>query len=66
MELQPHQQRVVEERNALLEKIAKLEAFIVSNPQFQMLPSLEQSHLNMQNSIMRLYLNILNLRINNW
>jgi len=65
MELQPHQERVIEERNALQEKVNKLDVFLVGT-KFNTLSTLEQSHLLMQQSAMRMYLNILNLRINNW
>ena len=34
MELQPHQQRVVEEKRELDERLAKLVAFIENNPTF--------------------------------
>jgi len=60
--MQPHQQRVVEEKNELSEKLDKLETFeggqIYSN-----LPPAEQSRLARQLLIMKLYEQVLSERI---
>jgi hypothetical protein len=62
MELQPHQQRVVDEKRELDEKREKLGAFkhtIV----FEKLPWQEQERLNTQAHIMTMYSAILGERI---
>lgn len=62
MELQPHQQRVVDEKRELDEKREKLDAF-KSGPIFQTLPWDEQERLNTQAHIMTLYSAVLGRRI---
>lgn len=63
--MQPHQQRVVEEKAALDEKIEKLQAFIGSE-QFAQVDRREQSRLSHQHSIMADYSAILHSRIAAW
>lgn len=62
MNLQPHQQRVVEEKAALDEKIAKLAAF-GRTATFAALPADEQGRLNRQHSLMEQYSAVLGERI---
>ena len=59
----PHQQRVIDEKRDLDEKLGKLQAFIDSNPVFSGLPIEDQSHLKSQLSAMELYSSILADRI---
>lgn len=59
----PHQQRVIEEASELGEKIAKLNSFIYSNPQFKSIPKDEQSRLKRQKDVMGYYWDILQERI---
>lgn len=54
MTLQPHQQRVVDEKRELDEKREKLTAFY-STPVFHGLPESEQSRLLRQGAVMRTY-----------
>lgn len=58
----PHQQRVVDEKAELDEKLEKLIAFF-SNPIWATLPSDEQARLSRQSEVMREYSNILGERI---
>ena len=58
----PHQQRVVDEKNELDEKLTKLVAFF-SNPLWATLPSDEQARLSRQSEVMREYSDILGERI---
>jgi hypothetical protein len=60
--LQPHQQRVVEERNELIEKVTKLHAFTKTET-FNSLPDEEQSLLFKQEKEMKKYADILKQRI---
>jgi len=62
MELQPHQQRVVDEKRELDEKLAKLDAF-GRTPLFASLAAEEQGRLNRQHSIMEQYSAVLGERI---
>jgi hypothetical protein len=62
-QIPPHQQRVIDERNELEAKVAKLSDFIDSNPIFQSLSTHEQGLLRIQADLMRQYLSILNQRI---
>lgn len=64
--LAPFQMRVVEEREALEDKLAKLTAFIFSNPLFKDLPADEQFRLRLQQLTMNQYREILNERIANF
>jgi hypothetical protein len=61
--MQPHQQRVVEEKEALDVKIDALCAFIDENPIYQKLDIGEQGRLYAQVYAMRLYSEILQERI---
>lgn len=62
-QLQPHQQRVVDEQKELDAKIDKLKAFIMESPIFQKLPDAERSRLNQQYDVMVVYSRILGARI---
>ena len=62
MELQPHQQRVVDEKRELDEKLAKLDTFGRSEF-FKTLPEAEQGRLNRQHSLMEQYSAVLGERI---
>ena len=62
MELQPHQQRVVDEKAELDAKLAKLDAF-GRTEMFASLPPDEQGRLNRQHSIMEQYSAVLGERI---
>jgi hypothetical protein len=61
-DLQPHQQRVVTEREELADKLSKLSAFIVGSV-FASLPDAEQERLRRQAQIMDAYVNVLDERI---
>lgn len=61
--LQPHQQRVVNEKSELDEKISLLEVFINDNPIYKKLDDLEQDRLVRQLDVMKQYSNILEERI---
>jgi hypothetical protein len=63
MELQPHQQRVVDEKTELDKKANALSAFIGLNPIFDTLSPDEQDRLKEQNNVMRQYSEILGARI---
>lgn len=62
--LLPHQQRVVDEKNELFDKIQKLENFIEVSPIYKNLSLIEMEDLNDQMRFMKNYLNILKRRIN--
>lgn len=64
-QLQPHQQRVLAERNALNEDLTKLRAFIGTET-FQNLQETERNLLNEQEGCMSRFLNVLNRRLNLW
>lgn len=61
--MQAHQQRVVDEKRELADKLTKLNAFIGSKVYIG-LPEDEQFRLARQAGIMKDYLDILNDRIN--
>jgi hypothetical protein len=61
--MQPHQQRVVDEKKDLDEKINKLKAFIETNPTFKTLPDDERRRLGRQFDAMAEYSSILSQRI---
>lgn len=63
MELQPHQQRVVDEKTELDDKRTKLKAFIEGNAIFAGLPEEEKERLVRQHSCMTEYSEILGERI---
>ena len=60
--MQPHQQRVVEEKTELDEKIRKLGSFLTTS-MFKDLPGDEQTRLSSQWGIMMSYSRILGERI---
>jgi hypothetical protein len=60
--MQPHQQRVVDEKAHESEKLGKLEAFL-STPIYASLPPDEQARLVRQSLYMRLFVQVLSERI---
>ncbi len=60
--MQPHEQRVVDEKKELDEKLTKLTAFF-SGKIFSTLPLDEQERLKQQSEVMEKYSNILHERI---
>jgi hypothetical protein len=60
--MQPHQQRVVAEKDELVEKLTKLNAFI-GGATYDGLPADEQIRLSRQADIMKHYVDILNERV---
>lgn len=63
MELQPHQQRVVDEKDELDKKAMALSNFIGKSPVFETLDPAEQERLKEQNDVMWQYSEILGARI---
>jgi len=63
MELQLHQQRVVDEKTELDKKAAALSNFIGNSPIFETLDEAEQERLKEQNDVMWQYSEILGARI---
>jgi hypothetical protein len=61
--MQPHQQRVVEEKKELDGKLDRLIAFIDANPAFGVLYGDERKRLNLQVQVMTEYSSILSQRI---
>ena len=61
--MQPHQQRVVDEKTALDEKATALSNFIGTSPIFETLYPAEQERLKEQNDVMWQYSEILGARI---
>lgn len=61
--LPPHQQRVLDEKHELDERLSKLDAFILDNPLFTKLPPNEQERLARQSKAMAVYSGILDERI---
>lgn len=61
--MQPHQQRVVDEKNELESKARALSNFIGTSPIFETLPADEQERLKEQNDVMWQYFEILERRI---
>lgn len=67
MELQPHQQRVVDEKKELDERITKLSAFIDNqNGPASKLPSIEFNLLWRQRIVMQEYSTVLAERMSLW
>ena len=62
-QLQPHQQRVVDELNELVSKAQKLSAFITTNSYFIELDEVDHSLLRSQWAVMDAYVQILETRI---
>lgn len=63
MELQPHQQRVIDEKSELDKKAMALSQFIGNSDIFQTLDAAEQERLREQNDVMWQYSTILGERI---
>ena len=61
--MQPHQQRVLEERAELQDRIEKLGRFITIDPTFGTLPQRERDLLATQLVVMRQYFDILTERM---
>lgn len=61
--MQEHQQRVVDEKTELDEKLVKLSDFLATNPLFNDLDPAEQDRLKRQNDIMLEYSQVLEERI---
>lgn len=61
--MQPHQQRVVDEKTELDTKAKALSEFIGNNPIFETLDPAEQERLKVQNDVMWQYSEILGARI---
>lgn len=61
--MQPHQQRVIDERNTLSGNVDRLASFIGSSPIFTTLPDAEQERMARQLDHMTAYLGVLNERI---
>lgn len=61
--LQPHQQRIIEEKDELDTRLLKLADFIVHNPLFKALPEPERTRLYRQHTAMSIYSGILKERI---
>jgi hypothetical protein len=61
--MQPHQQRVVDEKTELDTKAKALSEFIGNNPVFLTLDAAEQERLKEQNDVMWQYSEILGARI---
>lgn len=61
--LQPHQQRVIDEKAELDKKAQDLSNFIGTTKAYQTLDAAEQERLKEQNDIMRRYSEILGKRI---
>lgn len=59
----PHQQRVLDEKRELDERLSKLDAFILDNPLYLQLPTDEQDRLSRQSKAMAGYSGILDERI---
>lgn len=63
MELQPHQQRVIDEKKELDRKAKALSLFIGTSPLFENIDPAEQERLKIQNDIMWQYSEVLGARI---
>ncbi len=62
----PHQQRVVDEKNEVNDRLGKLAEFIAASPIFGKLPYDEQGRLKIQKFIMEQYVGVLCDRIDNF
>ena len=58
-----HQQRVLDEKAELADRLAKLDAFILDNPVFLTLPEAEQARMKRQAAAMATYCDVLGDRI---
>jgi len=63
--IEPHQVRVMEERNHLMDKLQRLNSFVDSST-FHCLPFNEKDVLQRQRVAMAQYLSLLNERIGSW
>ena len=63
VKMQPHQQRVVDEYNELVEKTSKLGAFILDNSIYKSLEKDEQKDMQVQYDAMCVYVDTLERRI---
>jgi hypothetical protein len=61
--MEAYMQRVVKERDDLVEKIERLATFFASNPVYQGLPDEDQFLLATQYNVMKAYARILDRRI---
>ncbi len=61
--MQPHQERVVNEKAELDGRLSKLKDFIDTNPHFVPLPQDEKDRLIKQSEVMKEYSDILDQRI---
>lgn len=59
----PHQQRVIDEKSQLDERLSKLTEFVTGNEMFNSLPLDERARLRRQRRVMREYSEILGERI---
>ena len=59
----PHQQRVVDEKNELFDKIYKLDVFIKTNPIFGQMEQQDKELLEEQLQHMKAYWNVLRQRV---
>lgn len=66
MDLQPHQERVLAEFRDLRDRRDKIMDFIISNPTFLTLSTIEQWLLNSQSDAMLEYERILVMRLSLW
>lgn len=64
--MEDHEQRVIDEKKELDEKINNLLKFIDENPMFKRLPEEEQHRLRLQSDLMIRYSGVLLDRINNF
>lgn len=62
-QLAPHQQRVLDEKRELDERLSKLDAFILDNPLYLQLPADEQDRMTRQSKAMAAYSGVLAERI---
>lgn len=62
-QLAPHQQRVLDEKRELDERLSKLDAFILDNPLYRQLPTSEQDRMARQSKAMAAYSGVLAERI---
>lgn len=60
---QQHQQRVLDEKRELDERLSKLDAFILDNPLYRQLPTSEQDRMARQSKAMAAYSGVLAERI---
>lgn len=61
--LPPHQQRVLDEKRELDERLSKLDAFILDNPLYRQLTTSEQDRMARQSEAMAAYSGVLGERI---